>query len=57
MDEANLNDKLTVPNVENFRMKCLEAALKYCEITKWEFVKEREVKSLAEDFYKFVKGE
>lgn len=54
---ANLIDKMTVSNVENIRMKCLEAALKYCEIIKCEFVKEREVKSLAEEFYQFVKGE
>lgn len=50
-------DGMIASNRENIRMKCLEAALKYCEITKWEFVKEREVKSLAEEFYKFVKGE
>lgn len=50
-------DGMIASNRENIRMKCLEAALKYCEITKWEFVKEREVKSLAEEFYQFVKGE
>lgn len=50
-------DSLNISNRENIRMKCLEAALKYCEITKWEFIKEREVKSLAEEFYEFVKGE
>lgn len=50
-------DGMIASNRENIRMKCLEAVLKYCEIIKWEFVKEREVKSLAEEFYQFVKGE
>lgn len=50
-------DSMITSNRETIRMKCLEAALKYCEITKWEVVKEREVIALAEKFYKFVKGE
>lgn len=56
-NKADQLDGMIASNRENIRMKCLEAALKYCEITKWEVVKEREVIALAEDFYKFVKGE
>ena len=48
---------LVAMNRDNIRIKCLEAALKYCEITKSERVTRKQAIDLAEDFYKFVKGE
>lgn len=66
MEEANLNDKLTVPNVENIRMKCLEAALKFYDLksketlniglTRPHFLTNEDIINLAEEFYQFVKG-
>lgn len=53
----NLIDSLNISNRENIRMKCLEAALKYCEIIKSERATRKQAIGLAEDFYKFVKGE
>ena len=50
-------DGMIASNRENIRMKCLEAALKFCKITKWASVKESEIKDLAKEFYLFVKGE
>lgn len=56
-DEAEQLYGMLSSNRENIRMKCLEAALTYCEITKTERVTRKQVIDLAEDFYKFVKGE
>lgn len=53
---ANLIDKMTVSNVENIRMKCLEAALKFY-LSKEGKLTPNNVINLAEEFYKFVKGE
>lgn len=50
-------DSMITSNRETIRMKCLAAALKYCEITKTEKVTRVQVKDLAEYFYNFVKGE
>lgn len=50
-------DSMIASNRENIRMKCLEAALKFCEITKSERVTRKQAIDLAEEFYKFVKGE
>ena len=54
---ADQLDGMIASNRENIRMKCLEAALKYCEITKSERVTRKQAIDLAEDFYQFVKGE
>ena len=48
---------LVAMNRDNICIKCLEAVLKYCEITKSERVTRKQAIDLAEDFYKFVKGE
>ena len=50
-------DSMITSNRENIRMKCLEVSLKYCEITKTERVTRKQAIGLAEEFYKFVKGE
>lgn len=44
---------------ENIRMKCLEAALKYCEMRfqLGERFGDQEIMNIAEEFYKFVRGE
>ena len=49
-------DNMIASNRETIRMKCLEASLKYCKITKTEKVTKVQVKDLAEYFYNFVKG-
>ena len=54
---ADQLDSMIASNRENIRMKCLEAALKFCEITKSERVTRKQAIDLAEEFYKFVKGE
>lgn len=54
---ADQLDSMITSNRENIRMKCLEAALNYCEITKTERVTRKQAIGLAEEFYKFVKGE
>ena len=54
---ADQLDGMIASNRENIRMKCLEAALKYCEITKTERVTRKQAIGLAEEFYQFVKGE
>lgn len=54
---ADQLDSMITSNRENIRMKCLEAALNYCEITKSERVTRKQAIGLAEEFYKFVKGE
>lgn len=66
MDEQNkellaklqeYKDSMMTSNRETIRMKCLEVSLKYCEITKTERVTRKQAIGLAEEFYKFVKGE
>ena len=54
---ADQLDGMIASNRENIRMKCLEAALKYCEVTKSERVTRTQAIVLAEEFYQFVKGE
>lgn len=52
-------DKMIASNRENIRMRCLEASLKYCEIRfqLGERFGDQEIINIAEEFYKFVKGE
>lgn len=60
-------DAIIVSSRENIRMKCLEAALKFYELkgkeplqianVKPHFVTNEDIINLAEDFYKFVKGD
>lgn len=52
-------DSMIASNRENIRMKCLGAALKYCEIRFQigERFGYQEIINIAEEFYKFVKGE
>lgn len=54
---ADQLDSMITSNRENIRMKCLEAALTYCEITKSERVTRKQAIGLVEEFFKFVKGE
>ena len=49
-------DGMIASNRENIRMKCLEAALK-CYLSKEGKFTSNNVINLAEEFYKFVKGE
>ena len=50
---------LVAMNRHHIRMKCLEAALKYCEMRfqRGERFGDQEIMNIAEGFYKFVKGE
>lgn len=64
---ADQLDAMIASNRENIRMKCLEAALKFYELkgkeplqianVKPHFVTNEDIINLAEDFYKFVKGD
>ena len=56
---ADQLDGMIASNTENIRMKCLEAALKYCEMRfqLGERFGDQEIMNIAEEFYKFVKGE
>ena len=49
-------DGMIASNRENIRMKCLEAALKFY-LSKDGKLTSNNVINLAEEFYKFVKGE
>ena len=49
-------DGMIASNRENVRMKCLEAALKFF-LSKEGKLTPNNVINLAEEFYKFVKGE
>lgn len=49
-------DGMIASNRENIRMKCLEAALKFY-LSKEGKLTSNNVINLAEEFYKFVKGE
>lgn len=53
---ADQLDGMIVSNRENVRMKCLEAALKFY-LSKEGKLTPNNVINLAEEFYKFVKGE
>lgn len=60
-------DGMIASNRENIRMKCLEAALKFAELranepleigyTQKKKITENDILNLAEEFYRFVKGE
>ena len=61
-------DGMIASNRENIRMKCLEAALKFYELKSKEPLRisnsidtfeitDKGLKDLAEEFYKFVRGE
>ena len=56
---ADQFDEMIASNRENIRMKCLEAALKYCEMRfqLGERFGDQEIMNIAEEFYQFVKGE
>ena len=65
---ADQLDGMIASNRENIRMKCLEAALKFYELKSKEPLRisnsidmfeitDKGLKNLAEEFYKFVKGE
>lgn len=65
---ADQLDGMIASNRENIRMKCLEAALKFYELKSKEPLRignsidtfkitDKGLKDLAEEFYKFVKGE
>ena len=65
---ADQLDGMIASNRENIRMKCLEAALKFYELKSKEPLRignsidtfkitDKGLKALAEEFYKFVKGE
>ena len=64
---ADQLDGMIASNRENIRMKRLEAALKFAELkanepleigyAQRDKITNHDIKSLAEDFYKFVKGE
>ena len=56
---ADQLDGMIASNRENIRMKCLEAALKYCgmRFQLGERFGDQEIMNIAEEFYKFVKGE
>ena len=49
-------DGMIASNRENIRMKCLEAALKFY-LSKEGKLTSNNVINIAEEFYKFVKGE
>ena len=53
---ADQLDGMIASNRENIRMKCLEAALKFY-LSKEGKLTSNNVINLAEEFYKFVKGE
>ena len=53
---ADQLDGMIASNRENIRMKCLEAALKFY-LSKEGKLTPNNVINLAEEFYKFVKGE
>lgn len=53
---ADQLDSMITSNRENIRMKCLEAALKFY-LSKEGKLTSNNVINLAEEFYKFVKGE
>lgn len=53
---ADQLDNMIASNRENIRMKCLEAALKFY-LSKEGKLTSNNVINLAEEFYKFVKGE
>jgi len=53
---ADQLDGMIASNRENIRMKCLEAALKFY-LSKDGKLTSNNVINLAEEFYKFVKGE
>lgn len=53
---ADQLDGMIASNRENVRMKCLEAALKFY-LSKEGKLTSNNVINLAEEFYKFVKGE
>lgn len=53
---ADQLDSMITSNRENIRMKCLEASLKFY-ISKEGKLTSNNVINLAEEFYKFVKGE
>lgn len=50
-------DNMIASNRETIRMKCLEAALKYCEMRfqLGDRFGDQEIMNIAEEFYKFVK--
>lgn len=65
---ADQLDGMIASNRENIRMKCLEAALKFYELKSKEPLRisnsidtfeitDKGLKDLAEEFYKFVRGE
>ena len=56
---ADQLDGMIASNRENIRMKCLESALKYCEMRfqLGERFGDQEIMNIAEEFYQFVKGE
>ena len=64
---ADQLDNMITPNRENIRMKCLESALKFYDLKSKEtlniglmkphFLTNEDIINLAEEFYKFVKGE
>lgn len=64
---ADQRDGMIESNRENLRMKCLEAALKFYDLKSKEtlniglmkphFLTNEDIINLAEEFYKFVKGE
>ena len=65
---ADQLDGMIASNRENIRMRCLEAALKFYELKSKEPLRisnridtfeitDKGLKDLAEEFYKFVKGE
>ena len=53
---ADQLDGMIASNRENIRMRCLEAALKFY-LSKEGKLTSNNVINLAEEFYKFVKGE
>lgn len=64
---ADQLDSMIASNRENIRMKCLEAALKFYDLksketsniglTRPHFLTNEDIINLAEEFYKFVRGE
>lgn len=64
---ADQLDSMITSNRETIRMKCLEAALKFYDLksketlniglTRPHFLTNEDIINLAEEFYKFVKGE
>lgn len=56
---ADQLDGMIASNRENIRMKCLEVAVEYAKLQSKvnEFWSKNGLKEMAEEFYKFVKGE